>query len=570
MLRSPALQPLLQLPLSEPRLRPRQHAWCVQQLIDLVEGPRAVPLLGLDRALSRTFAELSLEDLEGPDSWSDSLLRLPPTPESLRQPLDSVGSAHVPWELWQALGLPRRLPPHPPQRRSSPAALPMLHTLAGQGLLVPCEAAAGSPAFALFKSASSARLIVNCKVFNGVFPDPPPFRLPTFSHLLCRPLCGLYFIKLDVANFFWSLQLPGEVEGGFILESGGRYFFSRRLPFGWKWSPLLAQSTLGRILTPISSVVDGLLWQFYDDVLLGGYDPCFLCAVGAYAVHILSAHALFINKKSVLVPTQRITWLGKVLDSAEGSIVPHPKSLARGFLLLWSLRCSGLSFRGLQRFLGFMQWLQSPASSAGPFMATAYAMLRSSFLPRLLPRAVWRSLLQALLFAMLPVRARSPPPPLCMPLVFCDAAPCAASFLVGVWRHTSFGSVTQVPSWVRSVQDAEMYAVFHAIRQIIHRKLSSVCVVTDNAGVFFSVSSGRVSASHPARLRLLRRINRLCLQHQLQLQLALVPSHANPADPLSRIFDFSPNLVGPVAQSKYSLPALYGFTTAIHRFWWRY
>jgi hypothetical protein len=219
-------------------------------------------------------------------------------------------------------------------------------------------------------------------------------------------------------------------------------------------------------------------------------------------VHLLARHGLFINDKSVLLPKQRIEWLGKHIHAPELSLFTHPSRFARALLHLWSLRCSHLTFRRLQRLLGFMQWLRAPVSYAAPFLSSAYALLRSPNIPTILPRAIWRSLLHALLMCMTPVRGRPLPPPLTMPLIFCDAAPFGSSFLVGVCKLGSFASVAQTPAWVRSMQQAEMYALFHTLRQIVHHRLSMACVVTDNAGTFYTVATGRCSAYCRTRLRL--------------------------------------------------------------------
>ena len=77
---------------------------------------------------------------------------------------------------------------------------------------------------------------------------------------------------------------------------------------------------------------------------------------------------------------------------------------------------------------------------------------------------------------------------------------------------------------------------FCSIRQAALRGLSHICVVGDDEAAFHTVKSGRVSGRVWARVRLLRRINRICASSQLHLQLALTPSASNPAD--RRLFSF--------------------------------
>ena len=136
--------------------------------------------------------------------------------------------------------------------------------------------------------------------------------------------------------------------------------------------------------------------------------------------------------------------------------------------------------------------------------------------------------------AAVPLHRRPLPPPLCMPMVYCDAALSTTGYVVAAFKRGDFATACTAPTWIRSQQGAELYSIFHSLRQAAIRRLSHVCVVTDNEAAFNTVNGGRVSARHWDRVRLLRRINRICLQENLQLQLALTPSECNPADPFSR------------------------------------
>jgi hypothetical protein len=140
----------------------------------------------------------------------------------------------------------------------------------------------------------------------------------------------------------------------------------------------------------------------------------------------------------------------------------------------------------------------------------------------------------AFLHLFIPLKPRPTPPPCTMPPVFVDAAPCGLSYLVASCRPSNYATSTQTPLWVRSIQDAELYAIFHGVRQGMLRKYSHLCVYTDNTSAFYTLLSGRVSSSTPTRARILRRIYRLCMEHDLQIQLVHIPSILNLADKFSR------------------------------------
>ena len=173
----------------------------------------------------------------------------------------------------------------------------------------------------------------------------------------------------------------------------------------------------------------------------------------------------------------------------------------------------------------------------GPWLAPVYQHLFSAAHPcTVLPIRTWCFLLSAFFLSLVPAKPRLVPLPHTMPIVYSDAAPCGDSFVVACCRPGLAASVASTPGWVASVQDAKLYGVFHSLRQCALRRLSHCCILTDNAGVYYTLSFGRVSASTPARSRIFRRIIRVCLEFGLQFQISWVPSCANAADAFSRPF----------------------------------
>ena len=214
-------------------------------------------------------------------------------------------------------------------------------------------------------------------------------------------------------------------------------------------------------------------------------------------------------------------------------------SVLRCILALHSSRCF---WRGLQRVLGSVQWLASPHSCVGAWLAPVYQHLFSGFLlQRRLPTRTLSFLLTAFFLTLPPVRPRVLPPPFTMTPIFSDAAPGASSFVVACSRPFSFATTTTTPTWLRSIQDAELYGIFHTLRQCSFQKLSHVCILTDNLGVYHTLRSGRVPAACHPRARILRRIIRVCFHSRLSFQIAWVPSSKNAADFFSRPHQYTPS-----------------------------
>ena len=266
----------------------------------------------------------------------------------------------------------------------------------------------------------------------------------------------------------------------------------------------------------------------------------------------------------MLILTQELKHIsGRLLENSRPRIAHAP-------LLLWSLRTHKLSFRALQRFLGALQWLLTPNNYFSPFMSSSYALLLQCRLPILLPRNLFISLLQCELGPQF-LSSAAPLPLLhacqlsfVMPLhctripLWCPVASCARLPL----PHTA-------PLWFKTQQEAEMYSAFHAIRQMVLRRHTHVCLATDNAGVFFSLLRGRSSARNWLRVTLLRRNNRMWVQCGVQIQLALICSRRNLADQFSRTADhpelfLAPPSFTPLTHFKFNRVA-----ESLCRFWWQ-
>eukprot|EP01027_Heterolobosea_sp_BB2_P006021 GEZU01009145.1.p1 GENE.GEZU01009145.1~~GEZU01009145.1.p1 ORF type:complete len:193 (-),score=21.30 GEZU01009145.1:97-675(-) len=85
---------------------------------------------------------------------------------------------------------------------------------------------------------------------------PKHFSLPSFESikdlLRRKPHKKIYFAKLDVSNFFyWSIELPPHLIDKFnFTYNNNTYTYTRLLPFGWDYSPAIAQHIITKIITP--------------------------------------------------------------------------------------------------------------------------------------------------------------------------------------------------------------------------------------------------------------------------------------------------------------------------------
>ena len=154
---------------------------------------------------------------------------------------------------------------------------------------------------------------------------------------------------------------------------------------------------------------------------------------------------------------------------------------------------------------------------------------RSPFFSRNLIRATGTALLLCF-----PAHDLSEPPHVRVHTFFSDVAPRGQRFRIGVVGSPGFYRSYVCPRWVSSLQQAELFGVYGALKAAVGCQLRSVAVGIDNE---VQSASLRASTDCPVPLRLLRRIFWLRVWSGLQVTIFRVSSAVNPADPLSREHD---------------------------------
>ena len=129
----------------------------------------------------------------------------------------------------------------------------------------------------------------------------------------------LCMCHIDLSNCFWSLCLLETFWGAFRISDGeGGVLSFRCLPFGWKYSPILCQKVLERLVEDIG-LVGVLVLIYIDDVLIAGRGKGRVHEQAMRAAQVLRAVGGVISPKSTLEPVTRLVWLGKGVDLGGGS-----------------------------------------------------------------------------------------------------------------------------------------------------------------------------------------------------------------------------------------------------------
>ena len=180
----------------------------------------------------------------------------------------------------------------------------------------------------------------------------------------------------------------------------------RRMPFGWKFSPVLCQLALQKIIVGIVPP-HMIIFHYLDDFLLLGGCPRELKEITRKVVEALREARFLVSPKSVLDPMTRILFLGKHIDTQAKRIWSHPCAFLQMYVQWLRLATAAHPHpRHLTKVLGFIQWHVRPRKGMGPFLAGAYCWQRRGAVGQLVPLKVLHGLATAIVFAMEPV---SPP-----------------------------------------------------------------------------------------------------------------------------------------------------------------
>ena len=417
------------------------------------------------------------------------------------------------------------------------------------------------------KSPTKAALIVNMRALNANCPVPPPkFRLPTLMEvgITLYAHCGASspsssssspspspcIATLDLANCFWSIRLPPSQIGCVRVGTPRHTYTFLCVPFGWTRAPALAQRVVHRHLTsspmhwPPSSNQPAATHtlQYLDHIARLSRSPADLTSHLASTVSSITAAGFLIIPKSVLSPHTTATFIGKTIDTADGTISSLPAYTA-GIVLQWLALATGpFTLRKASRLLGRLVWLAQPRRRILPFLAGPYAALRHGprFSPRTSPRFT-SAALEALAMAFpawLPDSLATMPLPTA-PRFFADAAQAPwGQYYAGVWEHRMGIRFFPCPPWVQTQQAAELFAAYKALSLAAFRYNLSFHLFLDNHAVIYSLLRGKARSCLLPQNRLLRRICHLLHWSGLTAALHYVPSSQNPADPPSRWWRF--------------------------------
>ena len=146
---------------------------------------------------------------------------------------------------------------------------------------------------------------------------------------------GVCMSHVDLSNAFWSFLLPAGSEEMFRFRFGGKLWDMKRLPFGWKCSPVICQRLLGSLVRDLIPP-DVLLIHYLDDFLLVARDRVRLRGVTGRVAARLREVKFLVRPKSTLEPTDSLHCLGKFINvRGGGGGITNTQFLPAKLVLAW-------------------------------------------------------------------------------------------------------------------------------------------------------------------------------------------------------------------------------------------
>ena len=169
------------------------------------------------------------------------------------------------------------------------------------------------------------RLISDCRELN-LHLDAPKFCLENIQQVFPVLRKGMFGIKIDLKNAYFHLGVAEQAKWYLCMQVGHQFYQWEAAPFGLSTLPFLFQEMMKTVLRRWRE--KGLLvWVYLDDILLVNASQKALRKQTSLILEDLHTLGLNINyKKSILEPTQEVTYLGFTLNFAKGSLeVPQQK-----------------------------------------------------------------------------------------------------------------------------------------------------------------------------------------------------------------------------------------------------
>ena len=236
---------------------------------------------------------------------------------------------------------------------------------------LPPEGAHVQPLHAVVKPGKATRVVFDlARNFNDFLPDNP-FNMTTLQDAVDLSMeagPAAWYVKLDISACFLSFPIHPDDQKYFYCEAGGDFYQFLSMVFGRKDAP--------RVATLLLDVVSAIITdagvphvRYLDDFFIVATTKWRAWACAHVASRILVEFGLALSLKKVEGPSQRLEFLGIIIDSLQEVLAISEERQAEllGLLQAFSKRKASSVVR-LQSLLGKLAFATTVLPGARPFL----------------------------------------------------------------------------------------------------------------------------------------------------------------------------------------------------------
>ncbi len=208
--------------------------------------------------------------------------------------------------------------------------------------------------FVIPKRDGGLRPILDLRPINRAL-GKHPFRMLTLKQILVQIRPGDWFASVDLKDAFFHIQIAPYHRWFLRFDFEGTAYQYSVLPFGLALAPRTFSKCIDAALSPLRTSGMRILNYLDDWLILAQSQDTLISHIDSLLIHLESLGLCVNMQKSILAPSQSITYLGVCLDSME----MRPRlSREQAAAILSSLRhfkqSSSVQLKDFQRLLGHM------------------------------------------------------------------------------------------------------------------------------------------------------------------------------------------------------------------------
>lgn len=367
--------------------------------------------------------------------------------------------------------------------------------------------------FFLLESKGKVRPIFNYSQITKSL-NPPKFYLPSLYQVIDRKKWApnLYYVKIDFKQAFFNINISKNSSYITTFIYNKKYYKFNVLPFGIATAPFACQMLLNQITKYIKKSTE-YVWGHIDDIIMAHKDKnCLTKILKALLLKLKRAGWEINLKKSVLVPTKSLTFLGATWSSKG---VKRNDDISETLLNVILAMKKNLKTKQVQKIYGFLNYYLS------------FSKYFSSLLFRFIkePDKIRPLILELIKLDYLSFQISNNQKTV---NAFSDATPTKLGGITGTKKHFS------IPIQEMNIMLAETLAAIITI--VAHKKGTKLLLFTDNMATLSFLKKGR--AKFLLRLEPFNHfkycMTRYLLDENYKLNFSYIKSENNPADFFSR------------------------------------